>query len=259
MTPVLAQLDPWLVYPALVVAGFIAGIVNTLAGGGTFLTLPVLMYVAGLDPKLANGTNRIAILLSSGSAAGVFHRHGHVDRRAVLRMLVPLLVGTPIGAQLAAHLPIDWFRGVFGAMFLVMAVFLCLNPKAMLKRDRQPMRSRAGEFAVFFGIGLYVGFIQAGFGLLTLLAMSLFHAKELVGANAVKNALGFLVTLVALGVFIFHGQVMWLPGLVMAAGNVLGGLAGAHLALRKGERLIFALLIVVMIATGVKMLADAVG
>lgn len=249
----------WFVYPALVVAGFIAGVVNTLAGGGSFLTLPVLMYLAGLDPKLANGTNRVAILLSTGSAASVFYKHGHIEKRAVMRMFLPMLVGTPIGAQLAIYLPVDWFRGVFGAIFLLMAVVLCLNPKAMLKKDRQPVRSRVAEAAVFFGIGLYVGFIQAGFGLLMLVSMSLFHARELVGTNAVKNAIGFLITIVAVAMFLFHGQIVWKFGLTMAIGNLLGGFAGAHLALRKGERLIFVFLIVVMVATGIKMLIDAVG
>ena len=91
-------------------------------------------------------------------------------------------------------------------------------------------------------------------GILLLLGISLFHSRELVGANAAKNVLGFLVTAVALTVFVIYGKVYWIPGLIMAAGNMLGGFVGAHLAIQKGTRLIFAFLIVVMIATGLKLL-----
>ncbi len=262
MLLILAQSDtwlhsPWFVYPALVAAGFIAGIVNTIAGGGSFLTLPVLMYVAGLDPKIANGTNRIAILTSSAVAARVFHQHGLIDKKALPRMLVPLLIGSPCGALLAAHLPQDVFRGVFGALFLLMAVFFCLRPQTLLKTDRKPKSSPVAEVVMFLFIGLYVGFIQAGFGLLMLVGMGLFHARELLNANALKNVMGFLVTLIALIVFLFAGQVHWLPGLVMAGGNLIGGYVGAHLALRRGQNLIFIFMIVVMVATGIKLLIEA--
>jgi uncharacterized membrane protein YfcA len=238
----------------LVPAGFVAGVINTIAGGGSFLTLPALMYLSGLDPKIANGTNRVAILLSSASASVTFHKHGHIDRTLAVRVGIPTLLGVPVGALLAVYLPPDAFRPVFGAIFLAMAVLLVSRPRLLTDADRQPHESRAAETALFFGIGVYVGFIQAGFGILLLLGLGLFHARELVGANAVKNVLGFLVTALALSVFVIHGQVDWVPGLVMAAGNVAGGVVGAKLAIEKGRHLIFATLIVVMVATGVSLL-----
>ncbi len=135
-----------------------------------------------------------------------------------------------------------------------MAALLALKPKLLLAPSHKPAQSRVAEATLFFGIGLYIGFIQAGMGILLLLGMSLFHARELVGANAVKNVLALLVTVAALAVFALFGQIEWIPGLIMAAGNLLGGWAGARLAIKKGSRLIFALLMVVMIATGLKML-----
>ncbi|NOY28845.1 MAG: sulfite exporter TauE/SafE family protein [Planctomycetes bacterium] len=244
----------WAWYLLLIPAGFIAGIVNTIAGGGSFLTLPALMFLCGMDPKIANGTNRVAILLSTVSASATFHRHGHIDRKLVVRLALPTLVGVPVGALLAVYLPADSFRPIFGVIFLAMAVLLIFKPALLTNTNRQPPKSRLAELTLFFAIGIYVGFIQAGMGILLLLGISLFHARELVGANAAKNVLGFILTLTALSVFAFFGLVEWIPGLIMAIGNMLGGYVGAKLAIKKGTGLIFAFLVVVMIATGVKLL-----
>lgn len=251
----------WLWYLLLIPAGFVAGVVNTIAGGGSFLTLPALMLMGDLvpgsrlvDEKVVNGTNRVAILLSTASASATFHKHGHIDRKLTARLLVPTLLGVPGGALMAEYLPPDVFRAAFGVIFLAMAALLVWKPRLLTDPTREPVRSAPLEAALFFGIGVYIGFIQAGMGILLLLGMGLFHARELVGANAVKNVIGLAVTVVALAVFIAYGRVEWVPGLVMAAGNVVGGVVGAKLAIRKGQRLIFAFLIVVMVATGVKLL-----
>lgn len=238
----------------LVPAGFLAGVVNTIAGGGSFLTLPALMYLGGLDAKLANGTNRVAILLSTASATATFHRHGHVDNRLAVRLAIPMLVGVPVGALLAIYLSAEAFRGAFGVLFLAMAVVIAIKPKMLLEARQQPPRSKAAEAALFWAIGVYVGFIQAGMGLLLLLAMSWFHARELVGANAVKNAIGLIVTVAGLAVFVYYDQVHWRPGLIMAAGNLAGGFVGARMAIHRGERFIYWFLIAVMVLTGVKLL-----
>jgi uncharacterized membrane protein YfcA len=250
--------EPLFVYPALAVAGLIAGVVNTIAGGGSFLTLPVFIYVGGLDPKIANGTNRVAVLPATIASSRVFHQHGLLDLTALKRILAPILVGVPLGAAAAIWLPQDAFLGVFGALFIAMAVFLCFNPKTLMNKERTPMSSRWGESIYFFGLGVYVGFLQAGYGLLMLVGLSVFHATDLVRANAVKNFVGAIVTIVALAAFVLAGQVLWLPGLTMAAGNWCGGLLGAKLAIKKGQRLIFVFLILVMLATGIKMLIDAI-
>ena len=244
----------WAWYILLIPAGFIAGVVNTIAGGGSFLTLPALIYFCGLDPKLANGTNRVAILLSSASAAATFHRHGHLEKKLAWRLALPTLLGAPLGALLAIYLPADAFRPIFGGLFLAMAVLLLINPKRLTEKSVLSPRAEVFVTPLFFGIGVYVGFIQAGMGVLLLMGMSLIRSGDLVGANAIKNLIGFSVTLVAMFFFVAYGLVEWLPGLLMAAGNAVGGVGGAKLAINKGNRLIVAFLIVVMVATGIQLL-----
>lgn len=245
-------------YLILIVAGFIAGVVNTIAGGGSFLTLPALM-IFGLDAKVANGTNRIAVLFSSGAAVATFHKHGHLDRTLAKRLTLPTMLGVPVGAWLAIYLPSGAFEPVFGAIFLCMAIVLLLNPKRIMESPPVVAGSERLIWPVFFGIGIYVGFIQAGMGILVLLAMSLLAGNDLVASNAVKNWIGFFVTLVATVVFAFYGLIQWLPGLVMAIGNLLGGVVGARLAIKKGNRMIFGFLIVVMVATGIKLIVSSIG
>ena len=240
-------------YLILIFVGFLAGIINTIAGGGSFLTLPALMLF-GLDPKIANGTNRVAILFSSGSAVATFSKHGHLDRKLAQRLTIPTLAGVPIGALLAVYLPAESFQPVFGLIFLAMALLLILNPKRIAESTSVDAESSAKIVVAFFGIGIYVGFIQAGMGILILMAMSMLNSGDLVASNAVKNWIGFVVTLLAVSVFGIYGLVEWLPGLVMGIGNLLGGMVGAKLAIKKGNRLIFVFLIVVMIATGAKLL-----
>lgn len=244
-------------YLILIVAGFIAGVVNTIAGGGSFLTLPALMLF-GLDPKTANGTNRVAVLFSSASAVATFYQHGHFDRKLANRLTLPTILGVPLGALLAIYLPAQAFEPLFGIIFLGMAVLLILNPKRITEAKLASEESNRTIMATFFGIGVYVGFIQAGMGILVLLAMSLLNRGDLVASNAVKNWIGFIVTLAATVMFACYGLIEWLPGLVMATGNVLGGVVGARLAIKKGNRLIFWFLIVVMIATGTKLIAASV-
>ncbi len=174
-----------------------------------------------------------------------------------MRLALPTILGVPVGALLAIKLPLSAFEGLFGALFLAMALLLISNPKRLTEKAEVQDRSPSMLFAMFFGIGIYVGFIQAGMGILLLLAMSLIKTGDLVASNAVKNLIGFLVTLIATLMFVIFGLVDWVPGLTMAAGNLLGGVVGAKLAIAKGNRLIFGFLVVVMAATGVKLLVSA--
>ena len=138
-----------------------------------------------------------------------------------------------------------------------MAGIILWDPKRLTGEKTGKEMSMWKLSPVFVLIGFYVGFMQAGMGILLLVAMSWLNSGDLISSNAVKNGVGFVVTLAATIVFIASGMVAWLPGLLMAVGNVIGGVVGARLALEKGNRLVLGFLVFVMVATGIKMLVSS--
>jgi len=242
--------EPW-VWVLLPLAGFAAGIVNTLAGGGSFLTLPALM-AAGLPVHVANGTNRIGILLQSLVAGRLFHRRGLVDAVQLGRLLPVSIAGAAAGVAAAALMPPAWLERVFGMIFLAAGALMLARPRSLLA-PRPATRVPGLEALVFLGIGFYAGLIQAGAGVLILSAMALLSGSGLMAGNGIKLGLNVIFQGVALVGFAAAGQVRPVEGLLLAAGAVGGAVAGSHLAFWKGSRLIYAALVVVVLATGLRM------
>lgn len=251
LPPEWVELWPYLLLP---IAGFAAGVVNTIAGGGSFLTLPCLMLV-GLSEQVANGTNRVAILLQSLYAVRLYHQARPIDTKALPRLVLPSLPGLATGAYLATTLSPSAFRGAMGVLFLAFVGFMLLKPTLLLGAKRQDaMKSPLVVALVFFAIGAYAGFLQAGVGLLLLVSMAGLQGRELVDANGLKIAIVAVWIVPTVAWFAWQDQIEWLPGLTLGAGNFLGARVGAKLAIAKGNRLIFGLVVVVMVATGLSLL-----
>lgn len=251
LSPELEKLLPYLLLP---VAGFAAGIVNTIAGGGSFLTLPCLMLV-GLSEQVANGTNRVAILLQSMYAVRVYHQARPIDTASLPQLVLPSLPGLALGAYLATALSPDAFRGAMGALFLAFVLFMLLKPKLLLAGEREAvLRSPLLVGVVFFSIGAYAGFLQAGVGLLLLVSMAGLQGRELLDANGLKLGIVAVWIVPTVAWFAWKGQIEWIPGLTLGLGNFLGARVGAKLAIKKGNRLIFGLVVLVMVATGLSLL-----
>jgi uncharacterized membrane protein YfcA len=234
----------------LLLGGLVAGVVNTLAGGGSLLTVPLLVLV-GLPGTVANGTNRIGILLQSAAAAWSFRSRGVFEPRAVGRVMLPVGAGAGAGALWAAQLADATFERVFGVLMLVLLVPTLRRPPAAGAPGTRlgPVASAA----LFFGVGLYAGAFQAGVGIPLLFA--LLHAGwDSVRANAIKAAVVAVATLVAVPVFAAEGQIEWLPAALLAAGFTAGGSLGAHLAVGGGERLVRPVLAVAVMALAARML-----
>jgi uncharacterized membrane protein YfcA len=245
--------NPW-IYPLLPLAGFVAGVVNTIAGGGSFLVLPLLVLL-GMPDQIANGTNRIAIALQSLYSVRAYHERRPIDPNAVLPLLLPSLPGLVFGFILATVLSPAAFRNVVGVLFLVFVAFMLAQPRLLLeKRQRATPGPRWVEWGVMFLIGAYAGFLQAGVGLLLLVALSALHGRELVDANGLKLALIAVWIVPTMIWFAATGQVEWIPGLLVGVGNFVGAKVGTSWAVKKGNKLIFTFLVIVMVATGVSML-----
>ncbi len=211
-------------------AGILAGFVNTLAGGGSLLTLPLLI-AGGLDAGVANGTNRLAILMQTGWASWQFRRRGWLTGAHLAGIVVAATAGAILGAMIAAELPEAVMRRV------VAVVLLLAFPTVLISSHRQPRSqplSRVGwiiAWSALFACGVYGGFIQAGIGFALLTVLIAGFGQNLLIANGTKNVLVAIYTCFALAIFAAHGQVRIVPGLALGAGNMLG----AQLATRTAE------------------------
>lgn len=219
----------------LLAGGLTAGIVNTLAGGGSLLTVPLLVML-GLPGGIANGTNRIGVVLQSGAAAWRFRRQGVWEIRSARLELVAVATGALIGAISVVQLSDRLFERLFAFAMLALLV-PTLRRSPPIAAEPRPRPARWLRFALFFAIGLYGGALQAGVGVLLVFALS-WGGFDLVRANAIKVAINFCFTLLAAPIFVAEGKVAWVPALVLGAGFAAGGELGARLAVRGGEALI---------------------
>lgn len=234
----------------LLVAGFLAGIVNALAGGGSFITLTALVVAGGLTVDVANGTNRVAIALQSLASFVTFHRAGHTELGLVARLAPATIAGAVVGASLSLEVPRDVFENIVGVAMLGMMALVLLRPKRFLDGAVRASRLSPGPIdLVFFGIGLYGGFLQAGVGVFLLFGLVGFAGRDLVAANVAKVVLALVFTVPALLVFASQGAVDWWHGLVLAVGTSVGGVVGAKVALKGGAPAVRWVLLAVLAAS----------
>ncbi len=241
---------------ALVLGGLVAGVVNTVAGGGSLLTLPLLMFVGGMGAADANGTNRVGVLVGSLTAGEKFRRQEMLPRAMDAGDAVVACVGAAIGAT--ASLPLDEavLRKVIGVVLLAMLGVLLARPTDTLDTEGTPW-SRPARGVVYLGIGLYGGFVQAGVGVLLATAGVVAAGLRLADAHAAKVGLVALFTLPALGVFVAAGHVHWMPGLLLAAGASVGGVLGARFTVSWGPGVLRALLIAAVLVASSRLLLGA--
>ena len=248
-------MDPyfWQV-PVLVLVGVLAGFLNVLAGGGSLLTLPLLIFF-GLPAATANGTNRVAIFCQNIFAITGFKRKGVFPIRLALICTPPALIGSYFGANLAITVDEMVFRRLLALIMVGVLIFMVIDPMKHLQQAEKPMTPlRLAVLLVsFFGVGVYGGFVQAGVGFLIITGL-LMHGLDLVRINAVKVLVVFAFTLVALGVFVVHGQVDYVLGLALAVGNSTGGWFASHLAVEKGHEWIKRFVVVTVLIFALRLL-----
>lgn len=246
-------------YALAILVGALAGFINTLAGSGSLITLPMLMFL-GLPATDANATNRVGVLLAAMVGARTFRKSGHLDTKQIGWLLVPSLIGSVIGAQLASTLEPQVMRHVITGVMVLMLVVIIAKPQRWLREQSDQNRNLAklSTVLIFFGIGFYGGFIQAGVGILMLAALVLHERFTLVGANALKLILVLVFTAPALAIFMIADQVHWPLGLLMATGQCVGAYVAARFATGHPQANIWIrrLLILIVVASIIKLLAD---
>lgn len=255
-------------YVVLVATGLVAGTLNVVAGGGSFLTLPALIFL-GLPPTTANGTNRVGVLFQNVGAVWGFDRHRVLDWRSALVAAAPATVGAALGVWLALLVGDAAFRRILALLMVVVTLSTLLGLSGPGGQGESSTAAPAGDrgvpppdadagfasirgwkgvglVAAFFAAGIYGGFIQAGVGFL-LLAVTSLGGLDLVRGNAVKVVCVLAFTILSLALFAGQGLVSWLPGLALGVGTAVGGQVGVRLTTLKGHRWVRAVVTVTVI------------
>ena len=216
-------------------AGLVAGFLNVMAGGGSLITLPLLIFM-GLPVAAANGTNRVAILVQNLAAVDSFRRQGYADLRTGLAFGAATVPGAIAGAFVAVNVGEATFRAILAGVLAITVVGLLIPKKRNEIMGEPPARARILAFLGFFGIGFYGGFIQAGVGFLLMLVLHQLLRIDLVRTNMHKVFIVLIFSLPALAVFVYTGNVAWMFAIALAAGNASGAVVATRVSVKGGER-----------------------
>lgn len=246
-------MDNWIII-AIVATGFVAGFINTVAGSGSLLTLPLLISI-GLPPNVANATNRVAILLQNVVGVSSFKQKKVLNLKTDYRLAIPAIIGSIPGAVFAVKISGDVLEKTIGVLLVVMFFLIITKPDKWVKDQAGAISKKPTpvQYVIFFLIGMYGGFIQAGVGFFLLGGLVLSAGYDLVKANAVKVFIVLAYTFVALLIFMYKDLVDYKAGLILAAGNMLGAWAGARFAVKRGPQYIRYFLLLAILAAAIKL------
>jgi len=232
--------------------GIVAGVINVIAGGGSSLTLPALIFL-GLDSATANGTNRVGILIQSLFATLTFRKEKISGLNLSLRLAALTIPGAVLGALIAIRISDEWFQRILG-LIMIGIIISMLVPKA--KHDITTAQGKKTWliYPIMFAIGFYGGFIQVGVGFLIMAALYHLLKINLVFVNMHKVFITMIFTIPALLIFMWTDNVDWLLGLILAAGNGLGGWWAARISVKGGEKVIRYVMIVAIFIISLKLL-----
>ena len=264
----------WLLYPLIIVVGVVVGFINTVAGSGSLLSLPLLMFL-GLDANVANGTNRIGILLQSTTAVISYKKNNVFAWNDNFWFVIyPAIAGALIGAFSASIVRTEIMELFIAGLLVFMLIILLISPKKWLRDQhdktgesikmlvllfnsilyKSEYQQKLNEFSrkrvfwiitrffvniiIFFAIGLYGGFIQAGVGFFLLSGLVLSAGYNLVKANALKVLIVLFYTPFTLIVFAINNQIDYKLGLILGIGNIIGAYIAAKISVKKGNKFV---------------------
>lgn len=240
--------------PIIVAVGFVAAFLNTVGGGGSLFSVPILTFM-GLPITTANATSRVAILFQNAFAVGGFRSKGvELPLPYSLYLGVSSMSGGLAGSMLASQINDEIFRKVFVVVMILSVVLIVFDPfKTGGKVEDYSPRARWIGFCLFFFIGIYGGFVQAGVGFLVIAVLGLVNHTPLVRANYIKVFSAVVYTLVSVIVFALQGKIVWLTGLILAIGHAMGGWYASRWSVNKGEVWIKRIMIISIIGMAAKL------
>lgn len=244
----------WYMYLAVIAAGIFAGFVNTLAGSGSLITLPLLMFL-GLPANIANGTNRIGVFVQSVVSSLSFSKQKLYTPQEGLWMTIPAVAGSLLGSLLAIRINERMMELLIGGLLIFMFFIILYKPEQWVRNHAVQISPGRKWWVslIFFFIGIYGGFIQAGVGFFLLAALVLGAGMGLTKANAHKVLIVAALTAIALIVFIISGQINYLYGIVLAIGQGAGAWLASRVAVSWGPKVVRIILLVAVFASALKL------
>ena len=222
----------------LLICGVIAGFINTVAGGGSLLTLPILIFM-GLPSNIANGTNRIAIFMQNIFSISGYKSRGVSDFKYSSWLSVSALIGSIIGAKIAININEDMFNKILSVVIIIVVLTIIYNKKPFnINSENISIEKKIISVIMFFFIGIYGGFIHAGVGFLILSILSNYNGIQLSKANSIKVFVVFVYTFFALIVFIMENKINWILGINLGIGNSVGGWIASRWSYNKPDKII---------------------
>ena len=241
-------------YGLLIIVGMLAGVINTLAGGGSLLTLPVLIFM-GLPPNVANATNRIGIAFQALIGTAGYRSKGVSNFPFNIYLGISALIGSLIGAQIAVDIKGETFNKLLAIIMLFVVAVIVFKPKASSLQLPERLTGKYLFYAIigFFFIGIYGGFINAGIGFVIILFLNNVNRLSLMKTNVTKVSLVFIYTCGALALFAYNGKVDWSTGFVLAIGTSIGAWWSSRWSVDKGEGVIKIAMVIMVSLMSIKL------
>ena len=239
-------------YLILFLAGLASGSINTIAGGGSLLTLPILIFM-GLPPTVANGTNRVQLIFAQLFAVYGFKSKGIYNYKFSLWLSASAVIGSLVGAKIAIELPEEFFKKILSVVMILVMINMIFKKKEKEKEKSNQIKKQNLSFFLFFFIGMYGGFIHAGVGFLMILILSGVNGLGIVKANSVKVFVALLFTICAFGIFIFENKVEWMYGINLAIGSSIGGWITSRWSFNKSEKIMRYILCVIIFFLAIRL------
>lgn len=221
----------------LAVVGGVAGFLNVLAGGGSALTIPLMIFL-GYDATVANGSNRIAIQVEALSAVAAYKKEKHADFPLSLKLGLMTLPGGILGAFYAVKIDDSLFTKILGVVMVLIIITLMFPKSEVVEHAKNHKWSSWLAWPVMTAVGFYGGFIQAGVGFVIMSALLHLYGMNLVKVNMHKVFITMIFTVPAVLMFIFTGNVNWFAAIALSVGMVVGTYIAVKLSLKKGEKFV---------------------
>lgn len=241
-------------YLLLILVGFLAGFINTVAGGGTLLSMPMLIFM-GLPPTVANGTNRVAIILQTFIGVLGFKSKGVKTYPFSIYMGIMAFLGALIGVKIAVLMPEEIFKKVLSGIMIFVIVAMSITSKQKFNFTEQ--RTKGIYFyislVVYFLFGIYGGFINAGMGFIMLLIVPFLNQFSITETNATKVMVVCIYSLAAILTFALNDKIDWKTGCILAIGNTSGAWIGSRWSVGKSEKYVRGFIFVMVITMAIKL------